>query len=128
MGAEKAKKLRGIKAKLYNKKRHAEKTKQKSEDKDSKYGNPAYLLERENQIRAKVLSNTIKQKRKEKAGKWNVPIPKVKGVSEAEVFKVVKSGKTKRKAWKRMVTKATFVGDGFTRKPAKFERLIRPMG
>ncbi len=26
-----------------------------------------------------------------------MPLPKVKGVSEAEVFKVVKSGKTKRK-------------------------------
>ena len=24
-----------------------------------------------------VLSNTIKQKRKEKAGKWEVPLPKV---------------------------------------------------
>lgn len=43
------------------------KTKQKSTDNDSKYGNPTYLLERENQIRAKILSNTIKQKRKEKA-------------------------------------------------------------
>ena len=31
------------------------------------------------------------------------------------------------KAWKRMVTKVTFVGEGFTRKPAKFERFIRPM-
>lgn len=30
-------------------------------------------------------------------GKWEVPLPKVKGMSEAEVFKVVKSGKTKRK-------------------------------
>lgn len=29
--------------------------------------------------RAKVLSNTIKQKRKEKAGKWEVPLPKVSG-------------------------------------------------
>ena len=29
--------------------------------------------------RAKVLSNTIKQKRKEKAGKWEVPLPKVRG-------------------------------------------------
>ena len=28
--------------------------------------------------RAKVLSNTIKQKRKQKAGKWEVPLPKVK--------------------------------------------------
>jgi len=25
-----------------------------------------------------VLSNSIKQKRKEKAGKWNVPVPKVR--------------------------------------------------
>ena len=31
------------------------------------------------------------------------------------------------KAWKRMVTKACFVGEGFTRKPPKFERFIRPM-
>lgn len=30
--------------------------------------------------RAKVLSNSIKQKRKEKAGKWDVPLPKVKTV------------------------------------------------
>ena len=28
--------------------------------------------------RAKVLSNTVKQKRKEKAGKWEVPLPKVR--------------------------------------------------
>ena len=48
--------------------------------------------------------------------------------SESEVFKVLKSGKTKRKGWKRMVTKVTFVGDNFTRKPPKFERFIRPMG
>jgi ribosome biogenesis protein NSA2 len=74
---------------------------------------PAYLLDREKQSRAKILSNTIKQKRKEKAvsipstgaatewmkhhrffqGKWDVPIPKVKAVSEAEVFRVVNSGK-----------------------------------
>lgn len=26
-----------------------------------------------------------------------------------------------------MVTKVTYVGEGFTRKPAKFERFIRPM-
>jgi ribosome biogenesis protein NSA2 len=33
----------------------------------------------------------------------------------------------KEKAWKRMVTKACFVGENFTRKPPKFERFIRPM-
>ena len=58
---------------------------------------PAYLLDREGQSRAKVLSNMVKQKRKEKAGKWDVPIPKVRGMSEAEVFKVVKTGKRKGK-------------------------------
>merc|ERR1739847_184094 len=62
-----------------------------------------------------------------KAGKWEVPIPNVKAVSEADVFKVLKSGKTRRKGWKRMVTKVTFVGENFTRKPPKFERFIRPM-
>lgn len=32
------------------------------------------------------------------------------------------------KQWKRMVTKVTFVGQGFTRKPPKYERFIRPTG
>ncbi len=39
----------------------------------------------------------LKQKRKEKAGKWSVPLPKVKGIEEAEVFKVLKTGKRKSK-------------------------------
>jgi len=138
----KAKKLHGLKAKLYNKKRHAEKvqmkktlkmhqekkTKAKDVDKVQDGAVPAYLLDREGQTRAKVLSNMIKQKRKEKAGKWDVPLPKVKAVGEDEVFKVIKTGKTRRKCWKRMVTKVTYVGDDFTRKPPKYERFIRPMG
>jgi len=140
--SDKAKKLRGLKAKMFNKKRHNEKVqmkktikaheeklkKTKTEEPVKEGAVPAYLLDRNNENRSKILSNTIKQKRKEKAGKWNVPIPKVKAQSEAEVFRVIKTGKSKRKAWKRMVTKVTFVGDGFTRKPPKFERFIRPMG
>ncbi|PNI73327.1 NSA2 isoform 3, partial [Pan troglodytes] len=82
---------------------------------------------REGQSRAKVLSNMIKQKRKEKAGKWEVPLPKVRAQGETEVLKVIRTGKRKKKAWKRMVTKVCFVGDGFTRKPPKYERFIRPM-
>jgi len=105
--------------------------------------------------RAKVLSNTVKQKRKQKAGKWEVPLPKVRArpelsaaplrarqsaaralprrpqvrpVAEEEMFKVLHSGKRKKKQWKRMVTKVTFVGPSFTRKPPKYERFIRPMG
>jgi ribosome biogenesis protein NSA2 len=136
-----AKKLRGIKAKLYNKKRFSEKVQMRKlikshEEKDQtsskkredpKTALPAYLLDREQQTRGKVLSNMIKQKRKEKAGKWEVPIPKVRAVPENEAFKVLKSGKTRRKSWKRMCTKVTFVGEGFTRKPPKYERFIRPM-
>lgn len=72
---------------------------------------PTYLLDREGQNDAKALSSAVKQKRKEKAGKFSVPLPKVRGIAEDEMFKVVKTGKTKRKGWKRMVTKATFVGE-----------------
>ena len=39
---------------------------------------PAYLMDREQQKNSKVLTNMIKQKRKEKAGKWAVPVEKVK--------------------------------------------------
>ncbi|KAL1425269.1 hypothetical protein MTO96_019417 [Rhipicephalus appendiculatus] len=139
--ALKAKTTRGLKAKMLTKKRYSEKVQMKKtlkmhEEKLSKQRGPeaaaqgavpVYLLDRENQSRAKVLSNMIKQKRKEKAGKWDVPIPKVRGVGDSEAFRVIKTGKRKKKAWKRMVTKVTFVGEGFTRKPPKFERFIRPM-
>jgi len=88
---------------------------------------PTFLLDREGQKDAKALSSAIKQKRKDKAAKYAVPLPKVRGIAEDEMFKVMKSGKSKSKSWKRMVTKATFVGEGFTRKPVKMERFIRPM-
>lgn len=108
---------------------------------------PAYLMDRDNVSRSKILSNSLKQKRKEKAGKWSVPIPKVKPIADDEMFKVIKSGKRQsnpqkcflltlqsfnfysfnlEKAWKRQITKVTFVGPNFTRKPPKYERFIRP--
>ncbi|XP_015524967.1 ribosome biogenesis protein NSA2 homolog [Neodiprion pinetum] len=138
--AEKARSLRGLKAKIFNKERRNEKIQMKKKIKAHEEKNvrkkteptpegalPVYLLDRDVSSRAKVLSNLIKQKRKEKAGKWDVPIPKVRAQSDSEVFKVMRTGKSKRKAWKRMVTKVTFVGESFTRKPPKFERFIRPM-
>merc|ERR1712091_679476 len=85
-------------------------------------------LNREGTSRAKILSNSIKQKRAEKAGKWSVPIPKVRAVADDEMFRVQASGKRKKKAWKRVVTKITFVDPNFTRKPPKYERFIRPSG
>ena len=138
--AAKARKLRGLKAKMYNKKRYSEKvqmkktikmhdektSKQKGQEPAREGAVPAYLLDRQEVNRAKVLSNMIKQKRKEKAGKWDVPLPKVRPISEDEMFRVMKSGKRKQKQWKRMVTKVTFVGEDFTRKPPKYERFIRP--
>lgn len=138
--AEKARTLRGLKAKIYNKERrnekiqmkkkikaHEEKKLKKKTEKVEDGALPVYLLDRNNQSNAKVLSNMIKQKRKEKAGKWDVPIPKVRAQADSEVFKVMRTGKSRRKAWKRMVTKVTYVGEEFTRKPPKFERFIRPM-
>ncbi|KAL6067846.1 Ribosome biogenesis protein [Balamuthia mandrillaris] len=135
-----AQKVHGLRAKLYHQKRHAEKVemkkkilmhqqrnnKHKTEEGIKPGAKPAYLLDREEITRVKVLSNTVKQKRKQRAGKWDVPLPKVKPMSEAEVFSVVRSGKRKKNQWKRMVRKVTFVGDGFTRKPPKYERFIRP--
>lgn len=135
-----AQKLRGIKAKLFNRKRFVEKIELKktmrvNQEKDAKNKEPekvaegavpGYLLDREGVSRTKVLSNMIKQKRKEKAGKWAVPIQKVKGMSEEEMFKVMRTGVRKKKAWKRVIPKMTFVGQDFTRKPPKFERYIRP--
>ena len=132
----------GIKGKLHAKKRYAEKVqlkktlamhaesdgKRKAVAEPKQGAVPAYLLDREQAARSKVLSNTVKQKRKEKAGKWEVPLPKVRPIAEEEVFKVMKTGKRKRKQWKRMITKATFVGPSFTRKPPKYERFVRPTG
>uniref|UniRef100_A0A6G3MF24 Ribosome biogenesis protein NSA2 homolog (Trinotate prediction) n=1 Tax=Henneguya salminicola TaxID=69463 RepID=A0A6G3MF24_HENSL len=139
--SKKSQTLKGIKAKFFNKKRRVEKInikktikaheqktiKTREKEIDTSTALPAYLLDRDNTNKSKVLSNMIKQKRKEKAGKWSVPIPKVRAIGEDEVFKSIQSGKRKRKSWKRMVTKVTFVGDAFTRKPPKYERFIRPM-
>jgi len=138
--SKQAQRLRRIKGKLFTKKRYAEKAtlkktikiheekdaKQKDADKTPKGAVPSYLLDREGVNRTKVLSNTIKQKRKEKAGKWQVPIPKVKAMTDDEMFKILRTGKRKKKAWKRVVNKVSFVGDNFTRKPPKYERYIRP--
>jgi ribosome biogenesis protein NSA2 len=136
-----AQKAFGLKAKILHAKRHAEKVQLKKTFKAYDERNikqtdssvvpdgalPTYLLDREGQKDAKALSTAIKQKRKDKAAKYAVPLPKVRGIAEDEMFKVLKTGKSKSKAWKRMVTKATFVGEGFTRKPVKMERFVRPM-
>ena len=81
----------------------------KQEKKPDEGAVPAYLLDRNEVNRTKVLSNMIKQKRKEKAGKWKVPIEKVKPMSEAEMFKVMRSGKRRKKAWKRMINKVSYM-------------------
>jgi ribosome biogenesis protein NSA2 len=136
-----AQKAFGLKAKILHAKRHAEKVQLKKtlkahDERNVKQADPsavpdsalpAYLLDREGQKDAKALSTAIKQKRKDKAAKYAVPLPKVRGIAEDEMFKVLKTGKSKSKSWKRMVTKATFVGEGFTRKPVKMERFVRPM-
>jgi len=131
----------GIKAKILHARRHAEKVslkktlkahdernlKQKDPSSTSaQTALPTYLLDRDTQKDAKALSTALKQKRKDKAARYAVPLPKVRGIAEEEMFRVLKTGK-RGKSWKRMVTKATFVGESFTRKPVKYERFIRPM-
>jgi len=44
------------------------------------------------------------------------------------MFAVMKSGKRRKKQWKRVVNKATFVSEDFVRKPPKYERYIKPSG
>ena len=109
--SEFAQKSFGLKAKLFNQKRFKEKAAMRKtlsmhNEGSNKHANddpapagavPAYLLDRETVSRAKVLSNTVKQKRKEKAGKWAVPIPKVKPVTDDEMFKALKTGKKNRR-------------------------------
>ena len=118
-----AQKLHGLRAKLYQKKRHAEKIQMKKRIKAQEERNvkssgpsepsstplPEYLLDRSQASNAKALSSAIKNKRAEKAAKFSVPLPKVRGIAEEEMFKVVKTGKkTAKKGWKRMITKPTF--------------------
>lgn len=136
-------KVHGIRAKLYNKKRYKEKATLKkifnkrkknqnkgipTEEDVAKGAVPAYLIDRQGVSRAKVLSNTVKQKRLSKTGTWDVPIPKVKPIADDEMFATLRTGKRRNKSWKRVVTKCTFVGDNFTRKAPKYERFIRPSG
>ena len=140
-----AQNLRGLRAKLRAEKRRKEKIQMKKAiraheernvksnadeaDDDGKTPLPTFLLDRSNPSSAKALSSAIKNKRAEKAAQFSVPLPRVKGISEEEMFKVVHTGKkSHKKAWKRMVTKPTFVGPDFTRRPVKYERFIRPMG
>jgi len=141
--ATKAKTVKGLKAKIFHKKRYAEKAqmKKKVREHEEKLANsktpeeggpanavPAYLMDRKLADRQKILSNTVKQKRKDKVGKWSVPVPKVKPLSEDEMFRVIRSGKRGKKQWKRLINKVSFVPESFTRKPPKYERFIRPMG
>ncbi|KAM0671741.1 putative ribosomal protein S8 [Ordospora colligata] len=136
---KKARILIGLKAKMFAKKQHAEKIQlkkdlkmkaSKQKDVEVKVEHdplPHFLLDREVNEKARSINDKIKQQRQEKGSKYSVPIPKVHALPEKEVFGVVASGKRNSKHWKRMVTKPCFVGDGFTRKPPKFERFIRPM-
>jgi len=133
--SEKAQNLRGLRAKQYAESRRKEKIQMKKqlrakEQKNVKSDAPAepsstplpqYLLDRSQPSSAKALSSSIKDKRKEAQARFSVPLPKVRGITEDEMFKVIKTGKSRHKSWKRMITKPTFVGGEFTRRPVKYE-------
>ncbi|KID64542.1 Ribosome biogenesis protein nsa2, partial [Metarhizium hybridum] len=139
-----AQNLRGHRAKMMQEARRVEKIQMRKkikvhEERNIKSDGPSslpsepvpnYLVDRQNDPRsAKALSSSIKQRRAEKSARYSVPLPKVRGISEEEMFRMVTTGKkTKKKSWKRMITKPTFVGEGFTRQNPKMERFIRPSG
>jgi ribosome biogenesis protein NSA2 len=70
---------------------------------------PQYLLDKSKSTNAKALSSAstlntsfcwkliypdlVKNKRNENAARFSVPLPRVKGIAENEMFKVVKTGK-----------------------------------
>ena len=103
-----AQNFRGLPPKRYAEKRRNDKIQLKKqirahEERNVKTSEPAepatealpqYLLDRSNEKNAKALSSAIKQKRNEKAARFSVPLPKVKGISEEEMFSVVKTGKS----------------------------------
>lgn len=129
--------IHGIKAKLFVKKRRSMNCEKIKEKKQQGIKNivsnttdeplPHFLLDRDAVSRPKIISNVVKEKRKERVSKYAVPIPRVKGISEIEAFRSITTGKKGKNQWKRMVTKPCFVGDNYTRKPPKYERFIRPM-
>lgn len=130
--------MHGHKAKLLHAKRYREKVEMKKlirqhDKKDVKTKStkdegegalPTYLLDREKENKAKALSSALKEKRKEKAGKYSVPLPKVRGIAEDEVFKVMKTGKRKQKGWKRMVTKGRSLHSFFSSSLSRFLIII----
>lgn len=131
--------LLGIKAKLFHKRRSNEKIQLKKSLKEnlkqkenvvksSAIALPAFLLDRDiNYDTKSEFNNKIKQQRQDKTTKYSVPIAKVDGIIEKEVFGVIKSGKRQKKQWKRMVNRPCFVGNDFVRKAPKYEKFIRPM-
>ena len=73
-------------------KQHEERNVKSAAPQESVTPIPEYLLDRSQATNAKALSSAIKNKRKESAAKFSVPLPKVRGISEEEMFKVVKTG------------------------------------
>lgn len=63
-------------------KAHEERNIKTADDNDPTTPMPAYLLDRNNPTSAKALSTAIKNKRADKAARFSVPLPKVKGISE----------------------------------------------
>jgi ribosome biogenesis protein NSA2 len=141
--AEFAQKVTGLRAKLYNKKRfaekvelkktlrmHEEKTKTVDEADNAVAGGalPHYLLDRKEVSRAKVLSNTVKQKRKEKAGKWSVPLPKVRPISDEEMFRSSRPASASRSSGSDASPRSRSCRRPLRASRRKFERFIRPTG
>jgi ribosome biogenesis protein NSA2 len=133
-----ARNLRGVKAKIFSKNQisckiksrtHENKLKEnvRSDNILTETALPTYLLERQT-AKYKSIGNSLKKIRLAKNGKLELPIPKVQPTPYDEILKEHTDSKRRKKHWKRIVTKVTFVGPSFTRKQPKYDRFIRPTG
>ncbi|POS82882.1 TGF beta-inducible nuclear protein-like protein 1, partial [Erysiphe pulchra] len=142
--SEDAQKLTGLRAKLYQRKRHLEKIQMKKQIKAHEERNvkssapnepsstplPQYLLDRSNPTSAKALSSAIKNKRAEKAAKFSVHCLKF-GVSlRKKCLRLSRQGKKQRRnhgsVWLLSPHLLALISQGT--RPVKYERFIRPMG
>jgi ribosome biogenesis protein NSA2 len=69
----------------------------------------------------------VKQQRKQRPSKWDVPLQQVRPIPEHETLRMINMRTKHGRKWKRLVNKVWFVGENFIRKPPKLERYTRPV-
>lgn len=150
---KKSQKLFGLKAKIFAKKMKIKKIEKKKkileltrqinkkkitsnkedENKVNDVALPIILMNKEiggdqlsKNIKSSDLKKELKEQRKTKTYKYELPVTKIQNVPESKIFTAMNTGSRKRASHKRLVMRPCFVPDDFTRNAPKFERFVRP--